>query len=122
MAHDNLDWSGFDTNEEWTEPTLHGDTEDDFGVPDDKQWDELSQAEREEIADNFLLGSGDADSFGDLDLPVVDPEGDVDPSNDQLSKKGLQAADSRAMQVEGYSEEEKQHADDYANDLLREHF
>jgi len=121
-THGNLDYAGLDPDEEWTEPTLHGTSDDDFGVSRDRQWDELPRADRAEVADNYLLGSADADNFTDLNLPVVDPEGDLDPSDDQLSKKGLLAADQRAMQVQGSSEDEKRRADEAANKLLAEEF
>lgn len=116
-THPDLDFAGIDLaeDEEWTEPTLHGDTDDDFGVPDDTQWDELSEEQRREVMDNYLLPS--EESFGANSLPVVDPEGDVDPSNDQLNENAVDNADARLGQVEGITPTKRATTQERIDDL-----
>lgn len=111
-----LDFSGT-TNREWERPALSGE---DHGFGVDRPWDDLSRAEQDEVEDNFLITKGrqsPPDDFGDLAVPVVDPMGDLDPSNDKLSERGVANADGRVHQVGGVSADVTERANTRINSL-----
>lgn len=99
----------------WREPDL----EDFFGGRR-TSWDALSEREQREVADNFLVNKGEEfppPDFGDLALPVVDPRGDLDPSNDAINKNAVDNADARLNQVEGIDERTRRGAQDRLNEI-----
>lgn len=97
----------------------------DFGVeefPDKKR-------KRKQVQDNFLVsdpgrgGKEDkVDTFQDLAFPVVDPNGDLDSSNDTLHKGPLMDADTLDSQTDAFGEDKQAQLEDKIKDLRREHF
>jgi hypothetical protein len=97
----------------------------DFGVdsfPDKKR-------KRKQFQDNFLVsdpsrgGKEDkVDTFQDLAFPVVDPNGDLDSSNDTLHKGPLVDADTLDNQTTALSEPKKDRLEDKIKDLKKKHF
>lgn len=95
---------------EWTAPTLQ-----DFGV--EGQWEDLSRAERARIASHFLIGSADAETFGELKFPVVNPK------TGKLNERALRAViGGRGAQVKGVSDDERKRARRKAYQLLNSEF
>ena len=79
------DWSGTDSEREWSKPAM-----------EDFDTDDMS-----EIDDHFLVsdtGEWPPENYSDLSLPVVFPDGD-------LSLDGLDSAHQMAGQVDGVSED-----------------
>ena len=95
----------------WDAPTLA-----DFDVSSSR-WEELSQSERAKVASCFLIGSANAETFGDLKLPVVNPK------TGKLNERALRAVISgRGAQVKGVSEDELKRARRKAYELLNKEF
>lgn len=116
-----LDFSGT-TSRPWERPTLSGE---DHGFGLDDPWDDLTTNQQEEVEDNFLVTKGSEpppDDFGDLAVPVVDPMGNLDPSDDRLSEHGVAAADGRVGQVEGVDQDVIDRANQRINDLQERFF
>jgi len=97
----------------------------DFGVeefPDKKR-------KRKQVQDNFLVsdpGRGGkknkVDTFQDLAFPVVDPNGDLDSSNDTLHKGPLVDADTLDHQTDAFGEQKQNQLEDKIKDLKKKHF
>lgn len=109
MTLPELDFARLDSeaDEEWTEPTLTGESMDDFGLPAGTDLADLPPAQRAEVRDNYLYADDPVETLDDLKLPVVDPEGSLDPDDDSLSEAGLHAADARLNQTEGIPADER---------------
>lgn len=109
MQTNTLRYSGTESTA-WTGPALA-----DFKV--EGQWGDLSASERAMVASHFLIGSADAETFGDLKLPVVNP------GTGKLNERALRAVISgRGAQVGGVSAEQKAAARRRAYRLLNEEF
>lgn len=109
MQTNALKYSGTESTA-WTGPALA-----DFKVKG--QWGDLSASERAMVASHFLIGSADAETFGDLKLPVVNP------GTGKLNERALRAVISgRGAQVGGVSAEQKAAARRRAYRLLNEEF
>ena len=83
------------------EPDYSGTTEDDWDAPrmNDFDTDDLS-----EIASHFVLSSSgfdDPENFGDLDLPVVDPDGNLNLHAIRTANSGAHGVE----QVEGIDDD-----------------
>ena len=104
-----LKYSGTETGS-WSAPTLG-----DFGVK--KRWSELSSGERSRIADHYLIGNGEAKTFEDLKLPVVNPK------TGKLNERALRAVISgRGSQIKGISKTIIDKARKRAYNLLNSEF
>lgn len=92
------DWSmhepSFESTDdrEWNRPNLEDFT--------DKSWSDMSEDERSDVSDHFVLADGGfpPETYGDLALPVVEPDG-------TLNLNALANAKARASQVEGLSDD-----------------
>lgn len=102
------EWSGT-TEGEWEKPTLNDIT--------DKTWGDLSDEEKSTISNHFLVSKSGfpAENFGDLALPVVEPNGD-------LSLSALQNAKARAGQVSGLSGDNLDEVEDMIDSLANDNF
>lgn len=76
----------------WARPTLSAFT--------DKQWGDLSPAERRTIGGHFAWAPAGAATFDELKLPFKDPSGGVNPD-------GVRAALSRLPSTQGIPEASK---------------
>ena len=105
-----LRYSGTETTA-WTAPTLS-----DFNV-DSSRWEDLSQSEKAKVASHFLIGSANAETFGDLKLPVVNPR------TGKLNERVLRAViGGRGAQVGGVSAAQRSAARRRAYSLLNSEF
>lgn len=94
----------------WRGPTLS-----DFGMSGN--WESLSATDRAKVASHFLIGSANAQSYGDLKLPVVNPR------TGKLNENALRAVISgRGAQVGGVSAEQRAAARRRAYRLLNSEF
>ncbi len=97
-------------------PDWSGTTESDWSSPDmeDFDTDDLS-----EIADHFLIAEGGfpVENFGELKLPVVEPNGDLNV-NALAAVKGGRGASA----VEGLSSEMEEKIDEWVNETANEEF
>ena len=99
-------------------PDYSGTTTDDWSAPDESDFDadDLS-----ETADSFLLSSSgfdDPETYGDLKLPVVEPDG-------KLNLKALETAHGGAHSVEAVDDvddDTKDEVEDICEDLAEEEF
>ena len=105
------------TDYEMHEPDYSGTTTDDWDAPQEEDFDTDDLGE---IADHFVLSSSGfpPENFGDLKLPVVDPDG-------KLNENALQSAHGGAHSVEAIDDvddETKSDVKDLLEDLSREAF
>ncbi|WP_224270444.1 hypothetical protein [Haloprofundus salinisoli] len=105
------------TDYELHEPEFSGTTEGEWDAPQEQDFetDELS-----EIADHFLLSASGfpPETFTDLKLPVVDPDGD-------LNKRALQTAKSGGHGVgaiDDIDEETKANTENLIDELANDNF
>lgn len=79
---------------EWNRPNLEDFTD------GDSEWDDLSDEMKEEIGSAFIVSETGfpSDNYGDMGLPVVEPDG-------TLNLNALANAKARASQVEGLSKD-----------------
>lgn len=110
------EWDGKHTGE-WDSPDLE-----DFLAEmeaDAESWDDLTEDQRSTIADHFMASKSGfpPENFGDLALPVVEPDGRLSESALVTVKTGR-----GAQAVEGMSDEQVQRAESMANDLLESEF
>lgn len=96
------EWDSLEPEAEWDAPNLE-----DFGEDPDLGG----------VDDHFLLSSTGfpPENFGDLDLPVVTPDG-------ALNLNALANAKARVSQVEGLSSDKEQQVVNMINSLADEHF
>lgn len=83
---------GSTTESDWSEPALEDFT--------DESWEDLSDDEKTSIGEHYIVSSTGfpSENFGDMSLPVVQPDG-------SLNLNALANSKARAGQVEGLSEE-----------------
>lgn len=91
---------------EWDRPNLDDHSEADG----DETWDNLDAAERQQIAARFIDGTADADNYGELSYPVVNPDTGC------LNRNGLLAARQRA------AAEDDEEVESIADELWAEHY
>jgi hypothetical protein len=106
------------------EPEYTGTTEGEWSRPDleeftDESWDDLSQDEKSDIGDHFIMSETGfpSENYGDMNLPVVEPNGDLSLSALRTVKggHGVQA-------VEGASSDEEERVMEMVNMLAKEEF
>jgi len=104
------------------EPKFGGTTESDWSSPNledftDKSWSDMSSSEKEAIGMHFMISKSGfpAENFGDLALPVVEPNGD-------LNLNALQNAKARVGQVSGIDEDEIRRVGRMINNLANGNF
>lgn len=94
----------------WSGPTLA-----DFGVG--AKWESCPAQDRAMVASHFLIGTGQAETFGDLKFPVVNPR------TGKLNENALRAVISgRGAQVQGVSDSERASARRMAYRMLNDEF
>lgn len=99
------------TTGEWNEPDLE-----DYGYG--SEWDQMTEREKRDVASHYLANTGGSyppEDFGDLKLPIVEPDGD-------LSKHAVDNSDARLNQVHGLSDEERKGVQKEINRIQREVF
>ncbi|WP_158058673.1 hypothetical protein [Halorussus halophilus] len=99
-------------------PEYSGTTTDDWSAPDEQDFDtdDLSK-----IAAHFLLsasGFEDPDKYGDLKLPVVDPEGNLNLNALETAHGGAHSVEA----VDGIDDETKEQVEDICEDLAHSEF
>lgn len=92
-------WDGT-TESDWSTPNLE-----DFPQMDgDSSWKDLSDSDKEDIGTHFLISSSGfpADEYGDMKLPVVEPNGDLSLNALAAVKggRGVSAVDGLASDME----------------------
>lgn len=94
------DWDGSHENE-WSTPDFE-DFREPYNVDDDTSFSELDEEMRNAIAEHFLIVQGGfpPESYGDLKLPVVEPDGELS-RNALMAVKGGRGASA----VDGLSSE-----------------
>jgi len=94
---------------DWNAPNLEDFT--------DKSWEDLSESEKKAIGRHFLISKSGfpAENFGDLGLPVVEPDG-------TLNLNALQNAKARVSQVSGIDEDEIRRVSKMINNLANGNF
>lgn len=102
------EWSGT-AEARWQKPSLEDFT--------DESWDDLDSDGKNSIGDHFIVSKTGfpAENFGDLALPVVSSEGN-------LNLNALQNAAARASQVSGLSGNDLERAENIINRLANENF
>lgn len=107
-VHD-LSYSGTENSRDWSKPSLSDFTDD--------SWDDVSNDERKSIGGHFFASTSGfpADSFGDMKLPAVWPNGD-------LSYDGLTSARSMAKNTDGLSSDQQETVQSKADNLLESKF
>lgn len=109
-----VSWDGT-TESDWSTPNLE-----DFPQMDgSSDWSDLSESDKESIGMHFLISSSGfpAEEYGDMKLPVVEPNGDLNV-NALAAVKGGRGTSA----VEGLSDEMGEKIDEYVNNLANEHF
>jgi hypothetical protein len=104
---------------EWDRPNLE-DFVEEMGIDDDiSEYDDLTNQAKEDVASAFIISASGfpADDYGDLNLPVVEPSGELSV-NALAAVKGGHGASA----VEGLSSEMEDEIDDYVNQLASEEF
>ena len=107
----------FDGTEEtpWSKPTL-SDYRAGLNLPEDAQWEDLTQAQKQRIVEHTLIGSADADTFAEANaFPVVNPR------TGKLNANALRNAIARAPQA-NIPAETAQSIQSVARRLLDENF
>jgi len=120
MGLPRLSFLGGVTREPRKDLTLH----DSFGIPDDEQWDDLTEREQSAITHDFVVNTSSESpppKFGDLKDPVVLPHGNLDPSDDELNMHAVDTKDRFIKMTDGISEKEKKHAIEKMHRLRREY-
>jgi len=94
---------------EWNSPNLEDFT--------DKSWSDMSDSEKEAVGRHFLISKSGfpAENFGDLALPVVEPDG-------TLNLNALSNAKARVGQVSGIDEDEIRRVSKMINNLANGNF
>ena len=94
---------------EWNSPNLEDFT--------DKDWSDMSDSEKDAIGRHFLISKSGfpAENYGDLALPVVEPDG-------TLNLNALQNAKARVGQVSGIDEDEIRRVSKMINNLAEGNF
>lgn len=107
------DYSG-ETETEWSKPDFE-DFKEPYNLSDDDSFGDLDSEMRSAIAEHFLVSMSGfpPDSFGDLKLPVVEPDG-------QLNLNGVESAMQMDSQVDGISDEQLSRVESILEDLLPE--
>jgi hypothetical protein len=108
MSTHTPDFSG-GADQEWNSPDLE-----DFA---DTAWEDLSDDEQSSIADHFIVSKSGfpPETFGDLALPVVEPDG-------TLNLNALSNAKARAGQVSGLSGDTLDSVESMIDRLANENF
>lgn len=109
-----VEWDGT-TEEDWSTPNLE-----DFPQMDgNSDWEDLSDSDKESIGMHFLISKSGfpAEEFGDMKLPVVEPNGDLNV-NALAAVKGGRGTSA----VEGLSDDMGEQIDEYVNSLANEEF
>ena len=104
---------------EWNRPTLE-DFVKEMGIDDDiSEYDDLTNEAKEDVASAFIISASGfpADDYGDLNLPVVEPSGELSV-NALSAVKGGRGASA----VEGLSSDMEDEIDNYVNQLASEEF
>jgi hypothetical protein len=107
-----VSWDGT-TEKDWSTPNLE-----DFPQMDgNSNWEDLSESDKEDIGMHFLISSSGfpAEEFGDMKLPVVEPNGDLNV-NALAAVKGGRGTSA----VEGLSDEMGEQIDEYVNSLAND--
>lgn len=102
------EWSETDERD-WNKPNLEDFT--------DESWEDLSADEKRNIGDHFLVSMSGfpADTFGDMKLPVVEPDG-------TLNLNALQNAKARLSQTDGLSGDDEDRVESIINGLANDNF
>lgn len=105
--------------DEWNRPNLEDFVEAMDIEEDISEYDDLTRQAQEDVASAFLISASGfpADDYGDLKLPVVEPNGELSVNALAAVKGGRGASE-----VDGLSEEMESDIIDYVNQLAEEEF
>lgn len=111
------DWDGT-TTDEWSSPDYE-EFKEPYNIPDDKSFSELDDDMKSAIAEHFLISAGGfpPEEYGDLKLPVVEPNG-------ELSRNALEAVKGGhgAQAVEGLGSDLQDKIVSWVNETANEEF
>lgn len=111
------DWGGT-TESDWSTPDFE-DFRGPYNLDEDQSWEDLDDDMRSAIGEHFIISlSGfPAETYGDMKLPVVEPNGDLNV-NALAAVKGGRGVTA----VDGLSSDEEQEIVDMVDMFANEHF